>query len=51
MTYQVTFTAPNAYGHEVTQTETVRAANEQAARVAFFRGKPARARIVALKAA
>lgn len=46
MTFQVTYTAPNAYGHQVTATETVRAADEQTARVIFFRRKPARVRIV-----
>lgn len=46
MTFKVTYTAPNAYGAQVTAVETVRASDAQAARVIFFRRKPARTRIV-----
>ncbi len=46
MTFQVTYTAPNANGHQVVAMETVRADDRQAAQVIFFRRKPARVRII-----
>lgn len=50
MTYQVTYTRPNIHGVTVVETEVVRALSETAARVAFFRRKPARVQIVSMTA-
>lgn len=46
MTFRVTYTAPNAYGTQVTAVETVRANDAQTARVIFFRRKSSRTRIL-----